>query len=184
MEKSPTITELAKALAAFQVKAEKIIKRADNPFFKSKYADLPAILDEINIPLKEAGLVISQWPDGEGLTTLLIHAQSGEYIEANAIMHPTKNDPQSIGSAITYQRRYSICSILCLNVDEDDDGNEASFPPKMPAEQPNKPWLNKGTEEFTKAKNYYDKAADKEAALKYIRTQFAVSKATQLLLEQ
>ena len=42
-------------------------------------------------------------------------------------MKPVKNDPQAIGSAITYQRRYSIGSILNLNIDNDDDGNKASI---------------------------------------------------------
>jgi hypothetical protein len=144
MKQSESILNLSKALFDFQSKAVKVIKKADNPFFKSKYADLPSILDEIHPHLISCGLVISQLPDGDGLTTMLIHANSGEYISANSTMHPTKSDPQSIGSAITYHRRYALCSILGLNVDQDDDGNKASAP------APQRKWLNitTGSEQF------------------------------------
>lgn len=134
MEKSDKINNLTKALLQFHKEIGKIAKTSTNPFFKSKYADLPSILDAINEPLSNAGLVIVSIPDADGLTTLLLHSESGEYISANAIMKPIKNDPQSIGSAITYQRRYSIGSILNLNIDNDDDGNKASI--KAEQQQP------------------------------------------------
>lgn len=136
MEKSEQIINLSKALHQFNKEIGKIAKTSTNPFFKSKYADLPSILSAINEPLSNSGLVIVSIPDADGLTTLLIHSESGEYISANAIMKPVKNDPQAIGSAITYQRRYSIGSILNLNIDEDDDGNNASI--KTEQQQPQK----------------------------------------------
>ena len=126
MNKSESIINIATSLLLFNKAMGKIAKTSNNPFFKSQYADLPSILDAIKEPLSDAGLVIISIPDGEGLTTLLVHSESGEYISANAIMKPVKNDPQSIGSAITYQRRYSIGSILNLDIDKDDDGNKAS----------------------------------------------------------
>lgn len=181
MNKSESIKNIAAALALFQVKAEKIIKTAENPFFKSKYADLPSILDSIALPLQEAGLVISQFPDDDGLTTILMHPESGEFLSAKGIMHPIKSDPQSIGSAITYQRRYSLCAILGLNVDDDDDGNEASKPAAQ-SDKPAKAWLNKGTEEFTKAKNVMTKSVDKHAALKSLLAAYSISKEVQSLL--
>lgn len=179
MNKSESIKNIAAALALFQIKAEKIIKKAENPFFKSKYADLPSILDSIALPLQESGLVISQFPDDDGLTTILMHPASGEFLSAKGIMHPVKSDPQSIGSAITYQRRYSLCAILGLNVDDDDDGNAASTPK---AEQPTKTWLNKNTEQFTKAKNFIDKSVDKQAAMKSLQGTYSISKEVQTLL--
>ena len=126
MERSEKIINLTKALHLFHSEMGKIAKSSNNPFYKSKYADLPTILDAIAEPLHKSGLVILSIPDGEGLTIILSHAETGEYISANAIMKPVKNDPQAIGSAITYQRRYSIGAILNLNIDEDDDGNKAS----------------------------------------------------------
>ena len=135
MEKSESIKSLSLALLKFNAEVGKIGKKSTNPFFKSKYASLPDILSEIAEPLQKSGLVIIQLPDGEMLSTMLVHAESGEYITATSIMKPVKNDPQSMGSAITYQRRYSIASILNLNIDEDDDGNRATKPP-APAKQP------------------------------------------------
>jgi hypothetical protein len=81
----------------------------------------------LQIHLAESGLAISQHPSGDNnLTTLIMHADSGEYIESTYNIHPTKNDPQATGSAITYARRYALVSILCLNVDDDDDANKAT----------------------------------------------------------
>lgn len=153
MQQSSTITELSKALVLFQVKVDSIKKDAKNPFFKSTYASLSNILDAIKIPLTECGLTLSQFPEGEyGLTTRLLH-ESGEWMEASYTMRPVKDDPQGRGSCITYQRRYAIAAILSLNIDEDDDGNQATHPSgKMEAKDSNdKPWLNLKTKDFENA---------------------------------
>jgi hypothetical protein len=144
-QKSESIINLTKALMLFSIKIGKIKKENKNPFFHSLYADLPAIQDAIADPLQESGLVVTQLPCGDGLITMLAHAETGEYIMANSVMKPIKSDPQSIGSAITYQRRYSLAALLNLNIDKDDDGNAASQPsaPQPQADKPEKPWLNK-----------------------------------------
>lgn len=126
MNKSASIANIAKALVTFHGLVGKIPKDSNNPFFKSKYASLSDILDKIQDPLNKSGLAYSQFPGKEGLTTILIHAESGEYMEDTYVVQPVKTDPQSLGSAITYARRYSIGAILGLNIDEDDDGNAAS----------------------------------------------------------
>ncbi|MFA5768596.1 MAG: ERF family protein [Bacteroidales bacterium] len=142
MEKSESIKNIANALLTFADKVGKVMKGSTNPYFNSRYADLPTILDVIGAPLRESGLVITQHPDGDGLTTLLLHPASGEWMASTGVMHPVKSDPQAIGSAITYQRRYSIGSILCLNIDDDDDGNSASAPAHpQPQSQDGMPWL-------------------------------------------
>lgn len=126
MRKSDSIKNIAKALMTFQTKAEKISKDSTNPFFKSKYASLSNILEHIQIPLGECELSIAQFPDESGLTTILMHT-SGEYLESTYLMPVSKiNDPQAVGSAITYARRYALGSILGLNIEEDDDANKAS----------------------------------------------------------
>jgi hypothetical protein len=126
METSESIKELATALCKFQGAVEKIRKTEENPFFKSKYADLSSILDAIREPMAENGLSFVQCPTGEDeLMTMLMHT-SGEWIKSSYTMKPVKNDPQGRGSAITYQRRYALSAILGLNIDEDDDGNAAS----------------------------------------------------------
>jgi hypothetical protein len=142
MQKSQTISEIAKALILFQVKMGEVYKDAKNPFFKSSYATLSTIQESIKEPLIESGLTVCQFPTGDhGLTTLILH-ESGEFLMSEYTMTPVKNDPQGIGSCITYQKRYALVSALNLNVqDEDDDGNKASYGNDKPQD---KPWLNKG----------------------------------------
>ena len=134
MNKSESITNLAKALAIFHTLVGKVSKDAKNPFFKSRYASLPNILEAIREPLEKSGVVVSQFPSGvNGLSTILIHSESGEWMEDTYTMPVAKqNDPQAVGSAITYARRYALASSLGLNVDEDDDANAASQQPKKP----------------------------------------------------
>jgi hypothetical protein len=126
MNKSESIKNIAGALVNFQATVSKVSKEANNPFFKSKYASLANILDTIQKPLSECGLAITQFPDGNALTTIILHAESGEWMESSYVMPVAKqNDPQAMGSAITYARRQSIGSILNLNIDDDDDGEKA-----------------------------------------------------------
>lgn len=135
---------LSEALMLFHKEVGKIKKSANNPFFKTKYADLSGILDVIQDPLLSNGLVITQFPEGEDtLTTRLMH-RSGEWMQSSFVIKAVpdylkekdKNgnilwrgseyvSPQAMGSAITYARRYAQTAILNLNI-ADDDGNEAS----------------------------------------------------------
>lgn len=124
---SESIAEISKAMGGFSTEVGKIAKDANNPFFKSKYASLSSILDAIAEPLAKNKLSINQFPLGSnGMVTILAH-QSGEYMMSTFYMTPKDNSPQSYGSVITYQRRYALGAILGLNIDEDDDGNKASF---------------------------------------------------------
>ncbi len=142
MEKSDSIKNLAVALGKFQASMGKIVKSESNPFFKSKYASLPNILEAIQKPMEEAKLSFTQMPVGDNeLCTFLMH-ETGEYFKSTYRMIPTKNDPQGLGSAITYQRRYALGAILGLNIDEDDDGNKASEPPKEKAIDVAKKFIN------------------------------------------
>lgn len=143
IEQSESIAELSQALAKFHGEVGKIKKSSNNPFFHSKYASLSDILDAISSPLEKSGLAVVQFPVNEGLATQLVHT-SGEWMRASFSMPPVeavidKNTgekavtPQSMGSAITYARRYAISAVLCLNIDEDDDGNAASSAPQRAA---------------------------------------------------
>lgn len=144
IERSQSITGLSKALITFHVKVDKIKKDAKNPFFKSTYASLSNILEAINTPLIESGLTFVQFPSGEnGLTTILMHSETGEFIQSNYKMKPVKDDPQGRGSVITYQRRYALAAVLGLNIDEDDDANTATHGGKTPEQvEDNRPWLS------------------------------------------
>lgn len=169
MEKSANISNLTKALAQFHALVGKIGKDAKNPFFKSNYASLPHILTEVSDPLQQAGLVITQFPDGDALTTMLIHAESGEYIASSYTMPVAKaNDPQALGSAISYARRYSVSSILSLKID-DDDAEGAMKAVRQPADDA-KPWLNKA--DFDKASDYLRKGGNIEV----IKAKYRISR--------
>ena len=131
MNKSESITELAKALSTFQGKMVAVKKDATNPFYKSKYATLDTIWETIRKPLSENGLSVSQTMNLAGeksiLETTLYHT-SGEWISGTQLVNPVKDDPQSLGSAISYARRYSLSALLGIVSDEDDDANIATKP--------------------------------------------------------
>lgn len=142
---SDKIDELAKALNLAQAKIKPAVKASTNPHFRSKYADLGAVTDSARPVLTANGLSYAQTfaeSNGETVTicTTLMHA-SGQWIRSSLTLKPTKPDPQGIGSAITYGRRYGLAAILGIVADDDDDGNGASrqddalpdIPVKLPA---------------------------------------------------
>jgi len=140
-EQSPEIGELVKALARVQGAMAPVIKGKANPFFKSKYADLAAIWDALREPLAENGLAVVQTNNGGPadevtIITTLAHI-SGQWIRGKLTMRPVKADPQGIGSAITYGRRYALAAIVGI-APEDDDGNAASARTVTPGPQPEK----------------------------------------------
>ena len=125
MYTSQEINELAAALAVAQGQMGGAIKGADNPFFRSKYADLGSVIAAVKEPLAENGLSYVQFPfasDGTvGVITRLMHS-SGQFIEAGFSIPAPKNDPHTYGGLVTYCRRFSLQSILGVPA-EDDDGN-------------------------------------------------------------
>jgi hypothetical protein len=137
---SQSISNLAAALVKFNAEVKRIEKDGNNPHFRSKYATLDGIEDEIRPLLQKHGLATLQFPgmeeDRVTVKTMLLH-ESGEWMESDvAKARPTKEDPQGVGSAITYLRRYSLTSMLSLSTgDVDDDGNAASQPPSQTQQQ-------------------------------------------------
>jgi hypothetical protein len=106
----------------------KVTKNANNPHFKKSYADLNAIIEAVEPILLENGLLLLQPIHGNSVCTQIIDLESNDMIES-CIDLPTGIDPQKMGSAITYYRRYTLQSILSLQA-VDDDGNMASQPVK------------------------------------------------------
>jgi hypothetical protein len=137
---SESIGNLALALSKAQSQMSAAKMDSENPFFKSKYADLASVWDACRKPLTDNELAVVQTlggtPDNVEIITTLIH-KSGEWIRGAIILKPVKADPQGVGSAITYGRRYGITAILGI-IQEDDDGNAASNPPKQPETKPNR----------------------------------------------
>jgi hypothetical protein len=183
MEKSSSLKNIAAALISFHEKVDKIPKDAKNPFFKSTYASLSNILESIKKPLIESGLTVCQFPSGDhGLDTIIIHAESGEFLQSDYIMKPAKDDPQGIGSAITYQRRYALAAALGLNIDDDDDGNAASkngHEAVSTTKIDDKPWLNEGTDQYKAA---ITKLKSGATTIDKIKLVMKVSKATETKL--
>ena len=144
MKHSESIALLAGALAKAQLQIEPASKNATNPHFRSHYADLASIWDACRGPLNTNGLSIVQFPcDGEvgrtGLCTMLLHS-SGEFISEVVTTRSQKDDPQGLGSALTYLRRYALAAVVGVTATEDDDGNAASTPANArvaaPAQRP------------------------------------------------
>lgn len=122
------IAKLTEAMAAAVQEFGDVIKDVTNPFFKSTYADLSNHIDATRTQLGKHGLVLFQGPgmneSGPNVTTMLSHA-SGELIGFTFPIPASKLDAQGIGSALTYNRRYSQAPILNIAGEYDDDANAA-----------------------------------------------------------
>jgi ERF superfamily len=121
---------VAKAFVAAQKAMEAVKKAATNPAFKTKYADLSEVVEAVVPALNNAGIGVIQNPAYDGdwvsLTTTFLH-ESGASVSSTLRLRPSKTDPQGIGSAVTYARRYSLLSMTGA-APEDDDGNASSGP--------------------------------------------------------
>ena len=141
MNKSENIGQLALALSKAQGQMKFALKDANNPFFKSRYADLASVIEAIKIPLSANGIAFVQATDFEDqaviVETVLMH-ESGEWISGRLRMQPTKNDPQGVGSAVTYAKRYGLQALAGVPSD-DDDGNAATGLQGAPQQQAPKP---------------------------------------------
>ena len=150
---SESINELAGALAKAQSEMKLAGLDSTNPYFKSRYADFASIVKASRPALTKYGLCISQQvlmgEEGQNiLFTRLMHA-SGQYLESTMRIVPAKNDLQTLGSYLTYLKRYAYAAIVgVVASDEDDDGEEAMVTARVKAE--------KGTELNTK----YDPRAE------------------------
>jgi hypothetical protein len=134
MRSSESLSNISPALVKAINAIEGVKKGADNPFFKSKYANLESVIAAAHDALEANGLAVMQGPgpmDGNciTLTTRLIH-ESGEWVETDFSLPAGKMDPQAAGSAITYARRYSLMAML--NMPAVDDDGEAAMPRTAP----------------------------------------------------
>ncbi len=125
---STELGELFGALAKAQGKIEHALKDKKNPFFKSSYADLTSVWEACREPLSSNGLCVIQTVEGTKeamfLITWLGHS-SGQWIKSKTPLYIMKQDPQSVGSSITYGKRYALSALVGVCADEDDDGEKA-----------------------------------------------------------
>lgn len=152
LKTSDSIVNLAKALVDTQRELKQPFKDANNPAFKSQYVPLESVTESITNTATKYGLAFSQFATTDeeqnvSITTVIFH-DSGEYIQYPPLtLKPSKQrvvidteyvngkrvniysneiTSQSIGSCITYGKRYSLSAIFGITSDKDDDGNEAS----------------------------------------------------------
>lgn len=160
----------AKAFVAAQMATEAVKKAATNPAFKSKYADLSEVVEAVVPALNKAGIGVMQFPEFDGdwvsVTTTLMH-ESGASVTGTLRLRPSKADPQGVGSAITYGRRYSLLAMTGA-APEDDDGNSASGPREKtaPQEAPKPPTLSERADRFVTTLRGLATATERERAYK------------------
>lgn len=129
VRRSQSIAKISNALFAFQTKMSTVVidKDTENKFLKNRYASLANIIKKIQPVLTECGLCFTQHPgENNTLTSLLMHAESGEFMESVYKWETDNKTPQGSGSAITYARRYCLSAILGIVTEDDDDGNAGS----------------------------------------------------------
>lgn len=191
MEHSESVNQIAAALIAAQGDMESAKRTADNPFFKSKYADLAICIETARPVLKSHGLGVIQSADCDGdlavVETMLIHT-SGEWFKSRTVLRPSKADPQGMGSAVTYARRYAYMAIIGM-ASEDDDGNAASQPGQNHS-QVSRPTARQdsGVQLEAKRKAYFANAAklgiDGDAAKQAVKEQFGLESFNDATVEQ
>lgn len=124
MNQSEDIKDLVSALSKAQGKMKPAVFNRVNPHFRNRYADFTSCMDACRFPLAENGLSILQYCETISeklhLVTLLAHV-SGQWIKSFFPLNPLKMDSQSIGSAMTYAKRYSLSAMLGIVSDEEED---------------------------------------------------------------
>lgn len=158
IETSESIKALADALHGVQGEITGVSRNAANPFHKSKYANLEAVIAAVREPLQRHGVVFVQAPgvSSEGtqeVTTLLIHAKTGEWLQSTLTIPLAKQDPQGAGSAITYACRYSLMAMLGVPpVDDDGEIAMGRANPNGSATHPHREQIPDLIEELKKTK--------------------------------
>lgn len=138
LSKSENLNELGTALAKAESEFEQITKDTTNPHFGKTYADLSSLIRATRPALAKHGITVIQIPRLRGqnfveVTTMIMHA-SGQFMACELIMPAAQRDrfdAQTIGSAITYARRYAYQSMLNVAGEDDDDGNAATGKPNV-----------------------------------------------------
>ena len=172
---------IGKTISAAFLKAQKEFstakKDSQNPFFKSKYADLNSVMEACFASLHNNNISVIQpivTIDGKSfVNTILLH-DSGETIESfTEIICKNSNNAQEFGSGITYARRYGLQSICCIGA-EDDDGNYVTGR----NQDPQLPKLKKDTPEFEKCKT----GIKNGFTIEQVKSKYSVSKEIEKLL--
>jgi len=147
IQHSEKIGNLAKSLASAQKAIKVASKDATNPHFRSRYSDLQSIDEAARPHLCANGIAVTQGVgagDGQAwCQTMLVHAETGEWMSCMLSLPVGKWDAQGIGSALTYARRYSFSALVAVPSGEADDDGETAVgrgasltPPPQPPQPP------------------------------------------------
>jgi hypothetical protein len=139
-----------------------ISKDSTNPFFKSKYFDINSLLKHVEPLLQKNGLLLLQPIISNEVFSEIVDIETEESV-TSSIALPEMEDPQKLGSAITYYRRYTLQSLLGLQA-EDDDANSASQATKS-----QKQWVNKDDK-------IWSAAVDKGITLTELKKHYSISR--------
>lgn len=175
---SEAVDKIFPAIVQLHHDVKPATKDSVNPHFKSKYADLSSIDEATKEPLYKNGLAVYQSPftlgNTAGVESTLLHT-SGQFVRGRLALPVSKSDPQAIGSAITYARRYSKAAI-CGVTTEDDDGHTATQgrpyqdPQRKPQQQPLAQQVAQGSgpppQRSPDAKDFYDPFPPSEAQIR------------------
>lgn len=153
-------SKLLKAIS----KMEKIKKDSNNPFYKSKYYDINSLLDTVKPILHEEGLVLLQPIENNCVVSRIFDVDTGEFVDSSMKI-PDIDDPQKIGSCVSYFRRYTLSSLLSVEA-EDDDANATVKKNVTVKEHDDKSWLNQGTSMWTSAEEFVANGGDPEKIFK------------------
>lgn len=129
MRTSESIVNISPALLKAQREIGSAKKESENPFYRSTYADLGEVMRVCKKPCNDNGIIIIQPVEsdenGNYVETVLLH-ESGEFIASRMrLAVKSENDPQALGSSISYAKRYSLQALLLIP-SEDDDGEKAT----------------------------------------------------------
>jgi len=138
-------TNVNEKLFKLQQEIGTISKDANNPFYKSKYFDINSLIKQLQPLLKKYRLLLLQ-PIEEDMVYSKIICVDGTGGVISALRLPDISDPQKLGSAITYYRRYTLASLLGLQAVDDD----ANLTVGATKEENKLPWLNRGTSSYNK----------------------------------
>ena len=164
-------------LADLKKEVGKMTKDSKNPFFNSKYFDINQLLEHLEPLLQKNGLIVLQPIINKEVVSKIIEIETGDEV-CSSLELPPLTDPQKIGSAITYYRRYTLQSLLGIQA-EDDDANKASG--KETKNEPEK-WLNVDSEEWNALAKVVENGTT--VTLAQVRKKYKVSKETQKALEK
>jgi hypothetical protein len=109
-------------LALVQAELPTVKKDMNNPFFKSKYADINSFIEAIRPVCAKYGVVVLQpltHIEGRPAVKTILSCETGEVIESVMPIDDNK-DPQKVGGLITYVRRYALQSMFCMQASDDD----------------------------------------------------------------